>query len=905
MATPRDKFIELRKSGVDAQTARKQAYWDIASTPIANAPVAWQAPTITPITPEPVEPVAPIDNKAILAKNQAKVQAEIQAGTRPEVGQQATPEQVPQIVQQVQKPVEPVAPTPAPTPVAEVKPVETATDNQKAYDEMMKNADNGYNLAPWEKKLTERRINAERQPTDKRGILSALTTWQPVAPQNTPEYRKATAVHTAFQKFNGMSEQQLLDNIKQGQITTEMWWLLAQNPAYQLARKKADEIASTEATNKTIQGIKSGMTGKEITTPNYLEDISNELIKKFWLVDQSSQEAFKTIVSEDPEVVSYTKQLHDINRQVAETTEMLNKGYAEMKANYGDLTQSQIMNYMSSSFKWANDLLSTLNNTKSYLEADLKNATDMAVAEYGAKQADIQQMNSMRTQIFWQAVQSQFALASKLQEQSLADELAVQAQNDPTKAIPILIEQYAKLGVPMQRSTQAMIAEAQNVIANGWTLADYLTDLQGKIQGKPEYKRIQELQAWQMTDMEKMKASQSFELGKMWIEQDFQIKLANAKNVISWKWTKLDDWLYQDASGNIITADELKNAKLLGNSYITKDIWEEGGECGFYASRATGMSSTPWGNSKEARTKAFSETTPQVWGMAFFGWAWYDPTYWHISIVTWVNEDGTINVKDSNYAGDKKVDERTVPASSVTGYYNNTPLARIATGETEPEYDANALSIANWVWDLSDLTATDKKTILPQLEKIVNSRMTWDKSRDAIVKSALYKKDISDSTLQKITDMQTVRSQLDGIEARLANQDVWPFIGAIKKLNPYDTEAQVALAELAGITPKVARGIFWEVWVLTDTDIANYQKTIPNLTSTADKNKLVVEVMRKLLAKWVMNTIETQARGQRNMSPFLETYDEAKSYLTTNSPQDKWSAITDILSKALSNKPQR
>lgn len=30
-------------------------------------------------------------------------------------------------------------------------------------------------------------------------------------------------------------------------------------------------------------------------------------------------------------------------------------------------------------------------------------------------------------------------------------------------------------------------------------------------------------------------------------------------------------------------------------------------------------------------------------------------------------------------------------------------------------------------------------------------------------------------------------------------------------MNPYDTEAQVALAELAGITPKVARGIFGEV----------------------------------------------------------------------------------------------
>lgn len=41
MATPRDKFMELRKSGVDAQTARKQAYGDITPvSPVANAPVA-------------------------------------------------------------------------------------------------------------------------------------------------------------------------------------------------------------------------------------------------------------------------------------------------------------------------------------------------------------------------------------------------------------------------------------------------------------------------------------------------------------------------------------------------------------------------------------------------------------------------------------------------------------------------------------------------------------------------------------------------------------------------------------------------------------------------------------------------------------------------------------------------
>lgn len=88
--------------------------------------------------------------------------------------------------------------------------------------------------------------------------------------------------------------------------------------------------------------------------------------------------------------------------------------------------------------------------------------------------------------------------------------------------------------------------------------------------------------------------------------------VAKAKQTTGSKWTKLDDGMYQDEAGNIITADELKNAKLMNNSYISKPVGAEGGECGFYASRGVGMSSTPGGNSKEARFKAFSDTTPQV-----------------------------------------------------------------------------------------------------------------------------------------------------------------------------------------------------------------------------------------------------------------------------------------------------
>ena len=47
------------------------------------------------------------------------------------------------------------------------------------------------------------------------------------------------------------------------------------------------------------------------------------------------------------------------------------------------------------------------------------------------------------------------------------------------------------------------------------------------------------------------------------MEQAFQMKLAQAKQTTDNKWTKLDDGLYTNDAGEIITADELKNAKLL------------------------------------------------------------------------------------------------------------------------------------------------------------------------------------------------------------------------------------------------------------------------------------------------------------------------------------------------------
>ena len=70
MATPREQFIELRKSGKTPVEAR-QAIMNTVAPPVSATSQA---------------------NIDQLAANKAKVQAEIQAGTRPKLGTSAAPQ---------------------------------------------------------------------------------------------------------------------------------------------------------------------------------------------------------------------------------------------------------------------------------------------------------------------------------------------------------------------------------------------------------------------------------------------------------------------------------------------------------------------------------------------------------------------------------------------------------------------------------------------------------------------------------------------------------------------------------------------------------------------------------------------------------------------------------------------
>lgn len=111
-------------------------------------------------------------------------------------------------------------------------------------------------------------------------------------------------------------------------------------------------------------------------------------------------------------------------------------------------------------------------------------------------------------------MQNSLALSKMEFDQKIAQQ--AQAMNDPTQAIPTMIEEYKKLGIPFTRSTQQVIADFR---ASGQDLPTFLSGLQKTIQSKPEYQRYQAIQQGQLSDGEKMA-----------LQNKYAMSLANANN---------------------------------------------------------------------------------------------------------------------------------------------------------------------------------------------------------------------------------------------------------------------------------------------------------------------------------------------------------------------------------------
>ena len=123
-----------------------------------------------------------------------------------------------------------------------------------------------------------------------------------------------------------------------------------------------------------------------------------------------------------------------------------------------------------------------------------------------------------------------------------------------------------------------------------------------------------------------------------------------------------------------------------------------------------------------------------------------------------------------------------------------------------------------------------------------------------------------------LANIGEVAAALDSIEPELnAVENRGPIMGLIRGSNPYDVVAQRIEALVNGLVPKVARGVFGEVGVLTDQDIAHYKKILPSMRSQPELATILLSDLRRKLDQTRTANLDVFNRAGYDVSEFDQT----------------------------------
>lgn len=483
-----------------------------------------------------------------------------------------------------------------------------------------------------------------RQPKNSESFFKTLVTGQKIENnkyRESPEARNAQHRFDVISPYKWASIDSLYNWMVSGTITP---WSQAykdliqinggiETPDMLLAKKKLETKRQIDKINESWARQNADKTWTQIIDkPDATQSISDNIISKKGF---DYAQRYKEKVSQDPETRELAEKIKadslrkkeierirsDIFKNIVKNNPWMTMGAANLKAKY----ESEAFD------DEYNNLIDTLNVNS----ADLRYKTSLLEKEfdYEFKQAQTEEERAYQAQQAEQQFTRQKELAQFQQELGLQWKQAefeqqmkqkAQIASDPVMATQDVIDTYAKLWILPERSNQEIIQSVQDDLANGMTLGQSLTNLNKAFQSKPQY----------------------------------QAAIAPKPTTAGQVWTKLDDsTLYNQATGETksvkpgtpVTSEEI-------NSFTTTRNWSTNIQCGElvndYWKKVTG-SSAGIGDTLNDKYGAISDIgrsdTPVVGGI--FVSNPLNNNVGHAGIVSKVNDDGSIEVREANAAG--------------------------------------------------------------------------------------------------------------------------------------------------------------------------------------------------------------------------------------------------------------
>ena len=296
--------------------------------------------------------------------------------------------------------------------------------------------------------------------------------------------------------------------------------------------------------------------------------------------------------------------------------------------------------------------------------------------------------------------------------------------------------------------------------------------------------------------------------------------------------------------------------------------------------------------------------------------------YGHVAVITGFDEEGNAILDEANYKSGQVTQGRALSLddSTVIGLVpNNGGIEEPANIINRDNVDIEGTNSAPWQQSEKKAEMTQKWAT--RLQAVRSKRVTnttaeqWlseaideglgAEYQDALIGGQQLEEDLNlrDRVTQSrianngkkppakfnenLSKAKTVMANIKELKGLIQSADESGDLGVMKgrmaNMNPYNTNAAQFKALLQATVPNLARGIYGEVGVLTDTDIANYIKTLPNLSTTREIADMMANMTAQAAKRSIENTLDTYA-GSYDVS----------NYAGELTKLDNWVASVDM-----------
>ena len=207
-------------------------------------------------------------------------------------------------------------------------------------------------------------------------------------------------------------------------------------------------------------------------------------------------------------------------------------------------------------------------------------------------------------------------------------------------------------------------------------------------------------------------------------------------------------------------------------------------------------------------------------------------------------------------------------------------------------YNANQLATAQSIMAPGSTLTIDKikQADRPGVEAALSKlRETAKSSGDiyGVMKASAGGAKVDSTTVQALAKFGTSITQITDlkkeIDALKAKGGTGAFKGQITDRKFWDADTATIRAKLQGSIPTIARGVFGEVGVLTDADIENYKKTIPNIKTPTEAVDRIYQGLLSTINSKILSTYEAYANAGYDVSGFADTYKNLQQSISAQS----------------------